>query len=101
MSRLDRFISELRHIKGKLDDGWGPLPFTTHPVVVTLLPTLAACPELTQVTPGEWRAQWVRGSPPRDAPQRLGPHPGVPGVPRPSGVHPGRLRVGPTDWLLD
>ena len=101
VSQLDRLISEPRHIRGKLDGGWGPPPLTARPVVVTLLPTSAACPRLTQVTLGGRRAQRARRRPPRDAPRCLGPHPGAPGVPRPSGVHPGRLRVGPTDWPPD
>ena len=88
VSQLDRLISKPRHIRGKLDGGWGPPPFTVCPIVVTLLPTPAAGPGLTQVTPGGRRAQWVRRRPPRDAPRRLEPH-------------PRRLWVGPTDWPPD
>ena len=79
MSRLDRLIFESRHIRGKWAvAGARPHLLTARPVVVTPLPTLAAYPELTQVTPGKRWAQRIGRRSPRDAPRHLGPHPGVP-----------------------
>jgi len=78
-----------------MDGGWSPPPFTARPVTVTLPPIPASYSGLTQVTP-------AKGGPIGSGEGHLGTSrnlsgrtPGLPGVKRPPGVHPGRPAEGP------
>ena len=74
--------------------GWGPPPFTAYPFTVTLFPTPAAYPGLTQVTPGDGRAHQAKRISPRGIPRRLGPHPGTS---RGTALHP-RCTPDAPEW---